>query len=157
MDHHKELPKGLLFTLIWASAGMYKHYQFTFWGQLILGFLYSFGYFDLKIAGFILGFVMPAFWIILTYRYLLHKAGSNKYIPFPGWIQKNPGNTIVIFIDITFLGIIWTIILSGLYDPIWLKVLFTMALPILTLSMLRNLVIFPFPENDSNDSQDDQY
>jgi hypothetical protein len=150
MDQEKEIPKGLLFNLIWASAGLYKHYRFTVWGQLIFGFLYSFGFFDIKIAGLILGFLMPTFWIILTYRFLLHKSKENLMVPFPEWMQKNPGNTIVITIDIVFLGAIWYLILSGIYDPIWIKVVFTMVLPILTLSMLRNLLQNTFSDDDQD-------
>jgi hypothetical protein len=150
MDQEKEIPKGLLFNLIWASAGLNKHYRFTVWGQLIFGFLYSFGFFDIKIAGLILGFLMPTFWIILTYRFLLHKSKENPMVLFPRWMQKNPGNTIVIIIDIIFLGAVWYLILSGIYDPVWIKVVFTMVLPVLTLSMLRNLLHYPFSDNDQN-------
>ncbi len=144
-----------LFKLVEASAGNYRQYQVSFWAQLVLGFLYSFGYFDSRIAGFVLGFLMPSFWVILTYRYAFMKARENVRLPFPGWMQKNPGNTLVIVIDITFLALIWTIILTGLYEPRWIKVIFTMIFPVLTLSMLRNLVIYPFPKND-DDTQTDQ-
>jgi hypothetical protein len=145
----------ILNKLVEASAGTYSQYQVTFWAQLILGFLYSFGLFDSKIAGFVLGFLMPSMWVILTYRYVFLKARENVRLPFPAWMQKNPGNTLVIVIDITFLALIWTIILTGLYEPRWIKVIFTMIFPILTLSMLRNLVVYPFPKNDDA-SQSDQ-
>ncbi|MFW5687892.1 MAG: hypothetical protein ACOCXV_03090 [Bacteroidota bacterium] len=136
----------LLFKLINASAGVFRQYQITFWSQLVLGFLYSFGYFDSEIAGFVLGFVMPVLWIILTYRYVLVKARENVKLPFPSWMQKNPGNSLVIVVDIVFLALIWLMILSGFYEATWVKVLFTIVFPILTLSMLRNLVIYPFSE-----------
>jgi len=101
--------------------------------------------------------MMPSLWVILTYRYAFIKAKENVRLPFPTWMQKNPGNTLVIVIDITFLALIWAIVLSGLYEPRWIKVIFTMIFPILTLSMLRNLVIYPFPkvDNDNQNSQND--
>ena len=140
----------ILYRLVEASVGSYRQFQVTFWAQLILGFLYSFGYFDSRIAGFVLGFLMPSLWVILTYRYAFIKSRENVRLPFPMWMQKKPGNTLIIVIDITFLALIWTIILSGLYEPLWLKIIFTMIFPILTLSMLRNLVIFPFPKKDDD-------
>ena len=154
MKQNESTSDGLLLTLVQASAGVYKQYQISFWGQLLFGFLYSFGFFDSNIAGFILGFVMPVFWIILTYRFVLHKSQKNLKLPFPKWIKTNPGNTLVIVVDILFLGIIWYIILSGLYGPAWLKVFFTMVLPILTLSMLRNLVIYPFSYQEEEEEED---
>jgi hypothetical protein len=158
MESQKQSTR-ILFKLVQASAGSYKQYQVTFWAQLVLGFLYSFGFFDSRVAGFVLGFVMPSLWVILTYRYVFIKARENVRLPFPGWMQKNPGNTLVIVIDITFLALIWTIILSGLYESRWIKVIFTMIFPILTLSMLRNLVIFPFPkiDDDNQSGQNDEY
>lgn len=145
----------LLFTLINASAGVFRQYQITFWSQLILGMLYSLGYFDSPIAGIILGFIIPVIWIVLTYRYVLVRTRQNIKLPFPTWMAKNPGNTLVILFDILFLALIWMIILSGLYKPVWLKIMFTVVFPILTLSMLRNLVIYPFDrQNDDNNNSD---
>lgn len=142
----------LLIILINASVGVFRQYQITFWSQLVLGSLYSFGIFNSKIAGFILGFAMPVLWVTLTYRYVLLKARQNVRLPFPSWMQKNPGNTLVIVIDVIFLALIWTIVLSGLYDAIWVKVMFTIVFPILTLSMLRNLIIYPFSEKDEEEN-----
>lgn len=145
----------LLFTLINASAGVFRQYQITFWGQLVLGLLYSLGYFDSPIAGIILGFVMPVIWIVLTYRYVLVRSRQNIKLPFPPWMAKNPGNTLVIIFDVFFLALIWAIILGGWYDPVWLKIVFTVVFPILTLSMLRNLVIYPFDKHrDKSDGED---
>ncbi len=146
----------LLIALINASVGVFRQYQITFWSQLVLGSLYSFGIFDSRIAGFILGFVMPVLWVTLTYRYVLIKARQNVRLPFPAWMQKNPGNTLVIVIDVIFLALIWAMVLSGLYDATWVKVMFTVVFPILTLSMLRNLVIFPFSEKDDDASPNNE-
>lgn len=160
MNGEKSYSTRLLYTLINASAGVYRQYQITFWGQLVLGFLYSFGYFDSKIAGFVLGFCMPVLWVILTYRYVFIKAKEKVRLPFPRWMQKNPGNSLIIILDIIFLAFIWSVILTGIYEATWLKVLFTIIFPILTLSMLRNLVIFPFPKKDTqaegHDSREEQ-
>ncbi|MFN3557215.1 MAG: hypothetical protein ACK4VN_14745 [Bacteroidales bacterium] len=142
----------MLHLLLQATVGSYKQYQLSFWGQLILGSLYSFGYFDHWLIGLALGFGMPVLWIVLTYRFVLHKARENVYLPFPAWMQKNPGNSVVVFIDTVFLGFIWWMILSGLYQPTWLKLLFTVVFPILSLSMLRNLMIFPFKEKEDTDT-----
>jgi hypothetical protein len=138
----------LLHKLINSTAGTFRQYQITFWAQLLLGCLYSFRYFDYAFAGITLGFVMPSLWIILTYRYVFLKAKDDIPLPFPKWMQKNPGNSLVILVDIIFLALIWSMILTGLYDAIWVRILFTVVFPILTLSMLRNLVIFPFPGED---------
>lgn len=151
----QEESKSILFKLVNASAGSYKQFQITFWAQLVLGFLYSFGYFDSKIAGFVLGFFMPSLWVMLTYRYVKVKAQKNIRLPFPKWMQKDPGNTLVVIFDIFFLALIWTIILSGLYEARWVKVIFTMIFPVLTLSMLRNLVIYPFASNDDENHEND--
>lgn len=153
MLSNKDGYNKLLFTLIDASAGNFRQYQITFWAQLVFGFLYSFNYFDFALAGIVLGLIMPSLWIILTYRFVLVKANENLKLPFPVWMQKNPGNILVILIDISFLTIIWAVILSGLYDAIWVKVLFTVVFPILTLSMLRNMVIFPFQNDEENSDE----
>ncbi|TVQ19175.1 MAG: hypothetical protein EA361_00980, partial [Bacteroidetes bacterium] len=142
----------LLTTLINASVGTFRQYQITFWSQLVLGSLYSFGFFDSRIAGFILGFVMPVMWVTLTYRYVFIKARQNVRLPFPDWMQKNPGNTLVIVIDTIFLALIWSMVLSGLYSATWVKVMFTIVFPILTLSMLRNLLIYPFAEKNDDEN-----
>ena len=146
----------LLTILINASVGTFRQYQVTFWSQLVLGSLYSFGFFDSRIAGFILGFVMPVIWVTLTYRYVFIKASQNVRLPFPGWMQKNPGNTLVIVIDTIFLAFIWTMVLTGLYDATWVKVMFTIIFPILTLSMLRNLVIYPFAEKNEDENRPEE-
>lgn len=151
---NQDKTSALLLKLVEASAGVYRQYQLSFWGQLILGFLYSFGYFDSKIAGLILGFIMPVLWVVLTYRYVLYKARQNIKLPVPAWMQKNPGNTIVIVVDIVFLALIWSMILTDLYQALWVKVLFTMVFPVLTLSMLRNLVIYPFSQKDNQQEED---
>jgi len=153
MLSNKDSYNKLLFILIDASAGNFRQYQITFWAQLVLGLLYSFDYFDFALAGIVLGFLMPSLWIILTYRFVLIKSKEKLKLPFPSWMQKNPGNFLVILIDILFLSIIWAIILSGLYDAIWVKILFTVVFPILTLSMLRNMVIFPFQNNDESSDE----
>ncbi len=140
----------VLHYLINAAAGNFRQYQVTFWSQLIFGVLYSFGYFDLHIAGIILGFIMPVLWIVLTYRFVLEKARHNFHLPFPRWMQKNPGNLLVIVADAIFLALIWIMILTGLYDATWVKVLFTVVFPILTLTMLRNMIIFPFDDKNKD-------
>jgi hypothetical protein len=145
-------PNRLLFILINASAGNFRQYQITFWAQLLLGSLYSFGYFDTIIAGLVLGFIMPVLWIILTYRFVYIKNKEDINLPFPKWMKTNPGNSLIIIVDICFLALIWTMILSGLYDAIWVKALFTIIFPILTLSMLRNLLIHPLASNDDNEN-----
>lgn len=142
--------------LINATAGNFKQFQITFWSQIVLGFLYSFGYFESKIAGLILGFIMPTLWVVLTYRFLHYKSKKNIRLPFPQWMQKNPGNMLVILLDVIFLGLIWTIILSGWYESIWLKVMFTIVFPVLTLTMLRNLVIFPFEKLNPGKNKEEE-
>jgi hypothetical protein len=146
---------GLIFKLINASAGNFQQYQITFWAQLLLGFLYSFGYFQSNIAGIVLGFFMPVLWIVLIYRYIRIRHKENIELPFPIWMRKNPGNSLIIIGDVLFLGAVWALIVSGFYNPAWLKALFTMVFPILTLSMLRSLVIYPIPVQEDDKANED--
>lgn len=146
---------GLIFKLINASAGNFKQYRITFWAQLLLGFLYSFGYFKSILAGLVLGFGLPVLWIFLIYRYIYIRYKENIELPFPIWMRKNPGNLLIIAGDVIFLGAVWALILTEIYNPVWLKVMFTMAFPILTLSMLRSLVIYPIPVQDDDPSNED--
>jgi hypothetical protein len=141
-------PNRFLQFLIDTSIGNARQYQITFWSQLILGMLYSFNFFDSSFAGFTLGFALPVFWIILIYRLMLIKAGLNYPLPFPAWMQQNPGNTLIILVDIIILGIIWTMILSGFYSAGWIKFVFTVILPIITLSMLRTLILLPVSQQE---------
>lgn len=150
MDKNKETSvSGLLGRMIHASVGTYGNYIVSVCGQFVFGLLYSIGLFDIALAGIVLGFVMPGIWVILTYRLALYKSKKGILLPFPAWIIKNPGNTIIIIVDIIFLAAIWAIIITGLYDPVWIKVVFTIILPVLTISMLRSLIVFPFPQDDS--------
>lgn len=143
MSENKNSPGGTLSALIHASVGNAANFRVAFFGQAFIGFLYSFGYFDLKLAGFVIGFVMPVIWVICTYRLLKVKAMMYESLPFPRWIKKEPGNSLVIIMDIVFLALIWFFILSGLYAATWIKAMFTLFFPLLTLAMLRNLYNYP--------------
>ncbi len=142
MSEEEQLhPNKIMHHSIDATAGNSNKYKAVVFGQIVFGFLYSFGYFDLKFVGLIIGYILPVFWIIVSYRFLKFKAIKVEKLPFPGFIKNDPGNLFVIIIDIVFLSIIWFIILSGLYDATWLRFLFTTLFPVLTLSMLRSLII----------------
>lgn len=144
-------------SLIVASAGTPRNYRISFWGQTLIGSLYSFGYFDLWIVGLIVGFLLPVLWVVSTYRLLKAKARLFPSLPFPNWMRKDPGNAFIIIFDILFLALIWFFILSGYYEAIWIKVMFTLAFPLLTLGMLRNLIVFtPFRKNDQKEQQKNQ-
>ncbi|MFO7978997.1 MAG: hypothetical protein R6U64_10090 [Bacteroidales bacterium] len=144
-------------TLIMASAGTPRNYRISFWGQTLIGSLYSFGYFDLRIVGFIVGFILPVIWVVSTYRLLKAKARLFPALPFPSWMRKDPGNVIIIIFDIFFLGMIWFFILAGYYEAIWIKVMFTIAFPLLTLGMLRNLIVFsPFRKQEDQPQDKNQ-
>lgn len=133
-------PSKILSTLIKASAGSSTIYLLNFWGQLIMGMTYSLGYLPFNTVGLLLGFVMPGIWIFCTYRLIRFTSEQSIPLPFPNWMQKDPGNLLVIIIDMIFLAIIWTLILGGIFNKTWIKLLFTVAFPLLTLSMLRNLL-----------------
>lgn len=143
MSENRSLPDSIMSSLIQASVGSRANYRIAFFGQAIFGFLYSFGYFELKLAGLVIGFVMPVIWVISTYRLLKEKAGDHEDLPFPRWLKNEPGNSLVIAMDIVFLSLIWFFILSGLYEATWIKVLFTIFFPLLTLAMLNNLYHYP--------------
>jgi len=130
----------ILRSFIEASAGSKTNFQLNFWGQFVMGLLYSLGHLPFHAVGVLLGFVLPGIWVFCTYRLIKASADKEKILPFPGWMQKDPGNALVIIIDIVFLAIIWALIISGLFSKIWVKILFTVAFPLLTLSMLRNLI-----------------
>ncbi len=142
-ENKKYHPNKLLNLLIEASAGSGSNFRATVLGQLAFGILYSFGYFDLKLVGLIIGYILPVVWVVSSYRFLKLRAVHTDKLPFPGFVKKDPGNLLVILIDIVFLTIIWFIILSELYDATWLRFVFTIVFPALTLSMMRSLVILP--------------
>ncbi|MBW6497074.1 MAG: hypothetical protein K0B09_01665 [Bacteroidales bacterium] len=136
--------------LINASAGTTANYQLNFFGQLIMGLVYSLGYLPFNAVGLLLGFVMPGIWVFSTYRLIRFASHQATPLPFPQWMQKDPGNILIIAVDLFFLAIIWTLILSGIFDKTWVKILFTVAFPLLTLSMLRNLLQLLSKDGDEN-------
>lgn len=145
--------KPILKSLIIASAGTPRNYRISFWGQLIMGSLYSFGLFNIRMVGLIIGFILPVIWVIATYRLLKAKARIIPNLPFPGWMKKDPGNALVIIMDIVFLALIWFFILSGVYTASWLKLLFTIFFPLLTLAMLKNLILIQPPDEEKKEGQ----
>ncbi len=152
MNEQKKLhPNKIVHFSVEASVGSRGNFRGTVLGQLFIGFLYSFGYFDFVIVGLIIGYILPVIWVISSYRFLKYRAVKTESLPFPGFIRKDPGNMLVIIADIIFLSVIWFIILSGLYDAKWLKSVFTMLFPFLTLSMMRSLIIIP--QNSENNGE----
>ncbi len=141
-------PNKIVHFSVEASVGSRGNFRITVLGQLIIGLLYSFGFFDFRIVGLIIGYILPVIWVIGSYRFLKFRAMKTESLPFPGFIRKDPGNMLVIIVDIVFLSIIWYIILAGLYDATWLKFIFTIFFPLLTLSMMRSLVIIPQDKED---------
>ncbi len=133
-------PSKILSILIKASAGTAANFQLNFWGQLIMGMVYSLGYLPFNAVGLLLGFVMPGIWVLCTYRLIRLASQQDTPLPFPQWMQKDPGNVLIVVVDLVFLAIIWILILTGIFDKTWIKILFTVAFPLLTLSMLRNLL-----------------
>ena len=134
------LPKPLE-NLIDAAVGNSKNYQLNFWGQAFMGIVYSLGMLPFGAIGVLLGFILPGIWVFCTYRLVRNVSDQESGLPFPKWMRKDPGNALLIVVDLFFLGIIWTFILSGVLEKSWIKLLFTVAFPLLTLSMLRNLVL----------------
>lgn len=151
MSENKIYTHPVLSSLVHASVGSPANFRVAFLGQAFIGILYSFGYFDLRLVGFVIGFVMPVIWVISTYRLLKAKALEYEALPYPGWMKKEPGNSLVIGLDIVFLSLIWLFILSGLYTATWIKVVFTLFFPLLTLAMLRSLYNYP-PEEPRNEN-----
>jgi hypothetical protein len=141
MTPDPQKPSKILSALIKASAGTSSNYLLNFLGQLIMGLVYSLGYLPFNTVGLLLGFVMPGIWVFCTYRLIRFASEQTTPLPFPNWMQKDPGNALVILIDMIFLAIIWILILGGIFNKIWIKILFTVAFPLLTLSMLRNLLL----------------
>ncbi len=156
MPEQPSTPGTFISSVTHASVGSRKNFRTSFWGQAIIGFLYSFRYFDFWVVGLIIGYILPILWVICTYRILKNKSENNESLPFPGWMKKDPGNALVILLDIIFLTFIWFFILSGLYDPVWIRLVFTMAFPLLTLAMLRNIIFFPPPERESKQQEDER-
>jgi hypothetical protein len=148
-SNHSNHP--LLSALIHASVGNPTNFRMALFGQAVIGFLYSFGYFDLRLVGLVIGYVMPVIWVVSTYRLLKVKAMEYEALPYPLWMKKEPGNSLVIILDIVFLSLIWLFILSGLYTATWIKVVFTLVFPLLTLAMLRSLYNYP-PEETPNEN-----
>ncbi len=143
-------PNKLIHFLVDSSVGNANNYRATIIGQILFGFLYTFGYFDVKIVGLIIGYILPVVWVISSYRFLKFRADEDEQLPFPGFVKKDPGNLFIIIVDIVFLSIIWFIILNGLYDATWLKFVFTILFPALTLAMMRSLRIIPQNRDDGS-------
>lgn len=150
MTSDPQSPRKILSALIKASAGTAANYQLNFLGQLIMGLIYSLGYLPFNAVGLLLGFIMPGIWVFCTYRLIRFASQQDTPLPFPQWMKKDPGNALIIVIDLFFLAIIWTLILSGIFDKTWVKILFTVAFPLLTLSMLRNLLQLLTPGEEEN-------
>jgi len=150
MTFDPKKPSKLLSSLIKASAGTAANYQLNFSGQLIMGLVYSLGFLPFNAVGLLLGFVMPGIWVLCTYRLIRFASRQATPLPFPQWMQKDPGNALIIVVDLLFLAIIWTLILSGIFDKTWVKILFTVAFPLLTLSMLRNLLQLLTTDGEEN-------
>jgi hypothetical protein len=140
MTYKPKKPSKILSVFTKASAGTANNYQLNFWGQLFMGMVYSLGYLPFNAVGLLLGFIMPGIWVFCTYRLIRFASQQTNILPFPQWMQKDPGNALIIVADLFFLALIWMLILSGIFDKTWIKILFTVAFPLLTLSMLRNLL-----------------
>lgn len=151
MSENKISNHPFLSSLIHASVGSPANFRVAFFGQAIMGFLYTFGYFDLILVGLVIGFIMPVIWVVSTYRLLKVKAQEYEALPYPRWMKKEPGNSLVIILDIVFLSLIWFFILSGLYTATWIKAMFTLFFPLLTLAMLRSLHNYP-PEEQQGEN-----
>lgn len=145
----EKTPKSL-HILTEASAGNRTNYLLNFWGQLIMGVLYSLGHLPFHFVGVILGFIMPGIWVFCTYRLIKASYSEQSPLPFPVWMQKDPGNMLVIIFDLIFLAIIWALIIAGYFNKTWVKLIFTVAFPLLTLSMLRNLMFLLKKDNEHN-------
>jgi hypothetical protein len=150
MKFSPEKTSKILNMLTEASAGSQTNYLLNFWGQLIMGILYSLGQLPFHWVGIILGFVMPGIWVFSTYRLINASYSEQNKLPFPIWMQKDPGNMLVIIIDLIFLAVIWALIITGYFNKTWVKLIFTVAFPLLTLSMLRNLMFLLKNDNDPN-------
>lgn len=150
MKFFPEKTSKILNILTEASAGSQSNYLLNFWGQLIMGVLYSLGHLPFHWVGIILGFIMPGIWVFCTYRLIKASYSEQNKLPFPVWMQKDPGNMLVIIIDLIFLAIIWALIIAGYFNKTWVKLIFTVAFPLLTLSMLRNLLFLLKKDNDPN-------
>ena len=138
--------------LIEAAAGNSNNFQMNFWGQAIMGAIYSMGMLPWDAVGLLLGFVLPGIWVYCTYRLVKNIPDHEPSIPFPKWMRKDPGNAILILVDLLFLAMIWTLILSGILEKTWIKLLFTVAFPLLTLSMLRSLLLLLETEHKEDQS-----
>lgn len=134
------LPKALE-SLIEAAVGNPNNYQLNFWGQGITGMVYSLGLLPWDAVGILLGFVLPGIWVFCTYRLVRNVSEQEPGLPFPKWMRKDPGNAFFILLDLMFLALIWAFVLTGVLEKTWIKLLFTVGFPLLTLAMLRNLVL----------------
>ncbi len=138
----------ILRVFIDASAGTKANFWLNFFGQFAMGLLYSLGHLPFHAVGILLGFVMPGIWVVCSYRLVKASAIKQNDFPLPAWMLKEPGNTLVILIDLLFLATIWVLIISGLFNKIWIKLIFTVAFPLLTLFLLRHIVLLLTNDRD---------
>lgn len=124
-----------------ASAGNTVSFWLNFGGQFAMGLLFSLGFLPFHAVGILLGFVMPGIWAICSYRLIKAISVRNNVFTLPAWVLKEPGNTLVIITDLLFLATIWALIVAGMLNKTWIKIIFTIPLPLLVLFLLRHLVL----------------
>lgn len=106
-------------------------------GQIITGLLFSIRKPDLLPFGLLIGFLIPACLIYSNYK-VFFLVSAMSYGDKPDKITKSPKtfNTAMIA-EILFLGVMWFLILSGLYDKNWMRFLFAVLLPSISIFLLR--------------------
>lgn len=131
----------LLSRLVDASAGSKTRFALNFIGHLCAGTLYAFELLPFHWVGFLLGVILPGIWVFCAYRLLKLASIPNIQSVMPGWMKKEPGNSLLIFLDVVFLLLIWFFIAWGPMDKTWIKVLWAIIIPLAILSILRSMVI----------------
>jgi len=131
----------LLVTVTQTAVGTSANFAWNLCGLLTVGILYSLGFMPVMAIGFLIGFVIPSVWIVCLYKVILKHQEFIIDSNLPGWIAREPGNTISMLCDIALLAAIWAGIAANLLPYPWIHWLMALVVPAMVLVVLRILKV----------------
>lgn len=142
----KPAPK-LMVTLTQIAVGTASNFTWNLCGLLTVGILYSLNFMPNIAFGFLIGFVIPSIWIICLYKVILKHQEFFFDGSLPGWITREPGNTISMLCDIALLAAIWAGIAANLLPYPWIHWLMSLVVPAIVLVVMRVLKVLTDTHN----------
>lgn len=130
-----------LVSLTQIAVGTASNFSWNLCGLIIVGIFYSLGFMPVIAIGFLIGFVIPSVWIVCLYKVILKHQEFISDSNLPGWIAREPGNTISMLCDIALLAAIWAGIAANLLSYPWIHWLMALVVPAMVLVVLRILKV----------------